>query len=73
VAPAPPEEEAHVADNLHWTVQTEGKAEFNLWILPDRTRRVRFSSPGRYVLRASSSTWCSSPAESNALQVVVSE
>jgi len=73
VAPPPPAEEAEVADNIHWTAQPEGKAEFNLEIRSDHTRRVRFSAPGRYVLRANSSTWCSPRAMSNDLTVVVME
>ena len=73
VAPSPAEEEPEVADNLRWTTQPEGKAEFNLGILDDHTRRVRFAVPGRYQLRATSSTWCSPPAGSNELTVVVKE
>ena len=70
VAPAPLEEEAEVADNLHWTARP-ATGEFNLEILGDHTRRVRFSAPGRYSLRASSSTWCSPNVESNELTVAV--
>jgi hypothetical protein len=73
VAPSPAEEEPQVADNLKWTTQPQGKAEFNLDILSDHTRRVRFSAPGRYVLHATSSTWCSPPVDSNELTVVVTE
>jgi hypothetical protein len=73
VAPSPAEEEPQVADNLKWTAQPEGKADFNLDILTDHTRRVRFSAPGRYVLHATSSTWCSPPVGSNDLTVVVKE
>ena len=67
VAPPPAAEEPQVADDLTWTAQPEGKAEFNLGILADHARRVRFSAPGRYVLRASSSTWCSPRVVSNEL------
>ena len=73
VAPPPPADEAQVADELTWTTQPEGKAEFNLGILADHVRRVRFSAPGRYVLKASSATWCSPRAVSNELVVVVQE
>lgn len=73
VASPPPADEAEVADNLRWVAAPEGKAEFNLDMLPDHTRRVRFSAPGRYVLQASSSTWCSPPAGSAELTVVVEE
>ena len=73
VAPAPPAEEAEVADNLHWTALPAGRADFNLEILEDHTRRVRFSAAGRYVLRAESTTWCSARATSNDLDVVVTE
>jgi hypothetical protein len=54
-------------------MQPEGRVEFNLEILTDRTRRVRFSAPGRYVLHATSSTWCTPPVVSNELIVVVKE
>jgi hypothetical protein len=73
VAPAPAEDEPQVADNLKWSTQPEGKAEFNLGILTDHSRRVRFLAPGRYVLHATSSTWCSPPVGSNELTVVVTE
>ena len=32
---------------------------------------ARFSAPGRYVLKATSSTWCSPKVDSNTLVVVV--
>jgi hypothetical protein len=73
VAPPPPPEESEVADNVHWTGQPEGKAEFNVTILDDHTRRVRFPAAGRYVLRATSTTWCAPRAMSNELTVVVTE
>jgi len=37
----------------------------------DHIRAVRFSAPGRYVLKATSSTWCSAKVDSNTLVVVV--
>jgi hypothetical protein len=73
VAPSPAEEEPEVADNLRWIAEPEGKAQFNLDLLADHTRRVRFSVPGRYVLHATSSTWCSPPVGSNRLIVEVTE
>ena len=73
VAPPPPAEEAQVADDLTWTTQPEGKAEFDSGLRPDHARRVRFAVPGRYRLRASSSTWCSPRVASNELTVVVKE
>lgn len=45
--------------------------EFEDGLRPDRVRRVRFSAPGRYVLRATSSTWCSPKVNSNILVIVV--
>ena len=71
VAPHPPAEEIEVADNLTWTSQPPGPGRFNLEIRDDHTRRVRFSAPGRYSLKASSATWCSPSVESNELTVVV--
>ena len=73
VAPPPPAREGQVADELTWSAQPTGQAEFNLGAPGDRSRRVRFSSPGRYVLRASSATWCSPRVDSNDLVVVVTE
>jgi hypothetical protein len=73
VAPTPPEKEAEVADNLAWTAQPAGPGEFNMGILSDHTRRVRFSAPGRYSLKGRSSTWCSPKVESNELTVAVRE
>jgi hypothetical protein len=73
VAPAPPADEDQVADNLTWSAEPRGRAEFNLDIRADHARRVRFSAPGRYVLSASSATWCSPRVGSNALPVVVAE
>ena len=73
VAPPPPPEEGQVADNVTWTTRPEGKAEYNSDFRSDHVRRVRFAAPGRYVLRASSSTWCSPRVDSNELTVVVRE
>jgi hypothetical protein len=70
VAPSPPQEETEVADNLSWTARP-ANGEFNVGILSDHTRRVRFSAPGRYSLKGRSSTWCSPKVETNELTVVV--
>ena len=73
VAPPPPEEEPQVADNLKWNSEPTSNAEFNPGLLPDHSRQVRFKAPGPYVLHALSPTWCSSPARSNEITVVVVE
>jgi hypothetical protein len=73
VAPPPPAEEPEVADNLHWVVEPDGQAVFDLGLRDDHTRVVRFSRPGRYVLHAVGSMWCSPPTGSNAITVVVRE
>jgi YcxB-like protein len=73
VARPPPEEEAQVADNLRWTSDPAGSGEFNPGLFPDHARRVRFPAAGRFVLRAASPTWCSPPAASNEITVVVTE
>ena len=71
VAPPPPREEAEVATDLAWTAQPAGKAEFDNGLRDDHIRLVRFSSPGTYVLRASSDTWCRPHVPSNELTVTV--
>jgi hypothetical protein len=73
VAPPPSEVEAEVADNVTWSAEPKGGADFNLGLLPDHSRRVLFSRPGRVELRATSSTYCSAQATSNALTVTVKE
>ena len=45
VAPAPSEMEDEVADNVTWSTEPKGVAEFNLELLPDHSRRVRVSRP----------------------------
>jgi hypothetical protein len=62
-----------VADNLRWSGEPTSSVEFNLGLLPDHSRRVRFKAAGRYVLHALSPTWCSPAAESNEITVVVAE
>ena len=73
VAAAPSLVEDEVADNVTWSTEPKGVAEFNLRLLPDHSRRVRFSRSGRVVLRATSATYCSLPASSNELTVIVKE
>ena len=70
VAPPPPPLEAEVANDLSWRADP-AKGEFDNGLADDHTRRVRFTSPGRYTLKATSSTWCSPKVESNELIVVV--
>lgn len=67
----PPGEEAEVSDNLRWIAEPEEAATFNVTYRQDHTREVRFSAPGTYRLRATSSLWCSPPQESNAIRVSV--
>ena len=71
-APSPAEEEPEVADNVRWVAQP-ASGEFNPGNLDDHSRRVRFSAPGRYSLRATSSTWCSPKVDSNELTILVRE
>ena len=71
VGSAPPSEELEVADNVSWSSDPLKTGEFEDGLRPDRVRRVRFSAPGRYVLRATSSTWCSPKVNSNILVIVV--
>jgi len=71
VAPPPPAREEEVAAELHWTARPAGKAEFDSGLSEDHTRRVRFSAPGRYVIGASSATWCSPKVTANELAVEV--
>jgi hypothetical protein len=71
VAPPPPADEPEVADNVTWSTDPLKAGEFDGGLREDHFRRVRFAAPGRYVLKAASSTWCSSKADSNTLVVVV--
>jgi hypothetical protein len=71
VAPHPPADEPEVANNVTWTTDPLKAGEFDDGLREDHVRRVRFAAPGRYVLKATSSTWCSSPVDSNTLVVVV--
>jgi hypothetical protein len=63
--------EEEVAGNLRWIVQPTGSAEFNIDFRADLSREVRFSIPGRYVLVAESSGWCSDPYIGDSLYVEV--
>ena len=47
LAPAPPDHEAQVADNVRWTAAPNGAAEFDVGLREDHSRRVRFARPGR--------------------------
>jgi hypothetical protein len=71
VAPSPPPDEPEVADNVTWSTDPLKTGEFDGGLREDHVRRVRFAAPGRYVLKAASSTWCSAKADSNTLVVVV--
>ena len=70
VAPAPPPEETEVAADLSWSADPQA-GEFDDGLRDDHTRRVRFTRPGRYSLKATSSTPCSPKVDSNELVVVV--
>jgi hypothetical protein len=70
VTPPPPPAEAEVATDLSWRADPRD-GEFDDGLADDRTRRVRFTKPGRYRLNATSSTWCSPKVESNELIVIV--
>jgi len=71
VAPPPPAEEPEVANNVTWSTDPLEAREFDDGLRQDHVRRVRFSAPGRYVLKATSATYCSAKADSNTLVVVV--
>jgi hypothetical protein len=58
VAALPPEREAAVADNIHWIVEPEGGAVFNIDVRPDHTRTVVLSKPGVFTLTPGTSVWC---------------
>jgi hypothetical protein len=68
---APPSVEPEVATDVSWRTDPLNAGEFDDGLRPDSLRLVRFSVPGRYVLRAASSTYCSAKADSNTLVVVV--
>ena len=67
----PQERENEVADNIHWTVDPNGQAQFNLTFRSDHTRTVTFSAPGRYRISGSSSVWCGSPVSVEPAELVV--
>lgn len=68
---APDAVEGEVAGNLRWFAEPAGDAEFG-GFRADLTRDVRFSAPGRYLLWAQSSGWCSEPYVGDTLLVEVS-
>ena len=47
LAPAPPDHEAQVADNVTWTAAPNGAAEFDVGLREDHRRRVRFARSRR--------------------------
>ena len=71
VGSAPPAEEPEVATELIWRADPPIAGQFDDGLRADKVRRVRFSAPGRYVLQATSATWCSPKADSNTLVIVV--
>ncbi len=73
LAPAPPDHEEQVADNVTWTAAPNGAAEFNLGLLEDHSRRVRFARPGRVTLRATSVAWCAKEAATDEIEITVTE
>ncbi len=68
---APPADEEEVATDLTWVADPAGPGQFDNGLRSDHTRRVRFAKPGRYTLKATSSTWCSPKVQSHELIVVV--
>jgi hypothetical protein len=70
-AAPPPSVEPEVADNIRWISSPEAPARFNLDLRPDRTREVRFSEPGTYVLEARSTLTCWEHAAVDSLVVQV--
>ncbi len=50
--------EPEVADNVTWRVRPDSVAAFNIGFRPDRTREVRFPTPGVYDLTAQSAVSC---------------
>ena len=71
VGSPPPADESEVATDVTWSTDPLKAGEFDDGLRQDHVRRVRFSAPGRYVLKATSATWCSAKADSNTLVVVV--
>ena len=70
-APSAAADEPEVAANVTWSTDPLEAGEFDDGLRQDHVRRVRFSAPGRYVLKATSATYCSAKADSNILVVVV--
>ena len=67
----PPAEEPEVATELTWRTDPFKAGEFDNGLREDHIRAVRFSAPGRYVLKATSGARCSAIVDSNTLVVVV--
>jgi len=68
---SPPVHEEEVASSLRWHVDPSGAALFDTALRLDRSREVRFTSPGVYALTPESSSWCADPYTGNVLHVVV--
>lgn len=58
MAALPPEREKEVADNLHWVVEPQGAATFNIDFRPDHTRAVSISKEGVFTFTPSTAVWC---------------
>jgi hypothetical protein len=58
IAALPPEREAEVSDNLHWRVEPEGAAKFNVNVRQDHTRTVVLSKVGVFSFTPSTAVWC---------------
>jgi hypothetical protein len=71
VGSLPPAEEPEVAADVTWRAEPLEAGRFDDGLREDHVRRVRFSAPGRYVLKATSATWCSPKVDSSTLVVVV--
>lgn len=67
---SPAEREFEVASKVGWEVEPEGAASFNMPGPPEFERQIRFTQPGRYVLRAVSEG-CTGAYRSNPVEIVV--
>jgi hypothetical protein len=67
----PPPVEPEVADNIRWVSSPDAPARFNLAVRADRTREVRFSEPGTYVLEARSTLTCGEHTAGDSILVQV--
>ena len=69
-APPPEPVEDEVAGNLRWHADPPGGVKFG-GFRADLARDVTFSAPGRYLVWAESSGWCSEPYSGDTLVVDV--